>query len=227
MKQVHSTVLDILKNNRVKGLLLDVAGGDGGFAVQLNQIGFKVVFCDMYPPSQVYTPFVQADMNQRLPFQPEQFQTITCMESLQYFENHKLLFREFKRIIKKDGQLVLTMPNILNISSRIFFLNRGYFKYFKPFKKNQEGREWDKIMYSPLSFVEIFQLLHGNGFQIETLAASQYRYSELPMFLLYKGVYTLMSSARGDTKKSEMLNFLYSKEILLGDHIIVIARKSI
>ena len=226
MKQVHATVLDILKNNRPKGLLLDVAGGDGGFVVQLNQIGFKAVFCDLYPPSQDGTPFVQADMNQCLPFQSEQFQTVTCMESLQYFENHKLLFREFKRIIKREGQLVITMPNILNISSRIFFLNRGYFKYFKPFKRNQEGREWDKTIYSPLSFVEIFQLLHGNGFRIEALAASRYRYRELPLLLLYKWVYTLMPGAKEDAGKNEMLNFLYSKEILLGDHIIVIARKS-
>lgn len=226
MKQVHEIVLNILKDNDKKGLLLDIAGGDGEFSSKLNEAGYKTLFCDLYLPSKVTVPFVQADTNHSLPFKSDQFQFVTCMESLQYFENHKRLFRELGRIVKKDGLLVISMPNILNLSSRIFFLNRGYFKYFKPFKKNKEGREWDKTIYAPLSFVEIFQLLNCNGFVVERLETSRYRYLEFPLFLICKGLYKLMPALNQDKKKLEMLCFLYSKQILLGDHIIVIARKS-
>lgn len=225
MKKVHEIVFNILKDNYEKGLLLDVAGGNGGFASKLKQSGYKAVYCDLYPPLKADAPCVQADMNHHMPFKSRQFQTVTCMESLQYFENHKLLFRELNRITKTDGRLIITMPNILNMSSRLFFLKTGYFKHFKPFRKNKDHREWGNAVYSPLSFVEIFQLLDCNGFKIETLAASKYSYRELPLFLIYKGLYKLMPVSNLDKKKNEMLDFLYAKEILLGDHIIVIAKK--
>ena len=226
MKETHAKVFNILKASQTRGMLLDVAGGDGGFASRLRETGYNAIFCDMYRPERIHALFVQADMNSAIPFKANSFHTVTCMESLQYLENHKLLFRELAGILKKAGRLFITMPNILNLSSRLYFLNRGYFKYFKPFKRNREGREWDRIIYSPISFVEVFQLLDLNGFRIEMLYASRYRYREWPLFLIYTALNRVLSAFKSDEREGMFSRLLASKEILLGDHIIIIAKKN-
>jgi ubiquinone/menaquinone biosynthesis C-methylase UbiE len=226
MKKVHCAAFDILKGYETKGLLLDAAGGDGSFASEINKTGYRAVVCDFYLPSQIKAAFIQADLNLPLPFKTGVFQVVTCMESLQYLENHKLLFREFARILKKDGRLLVTVPNMLNCGSRLFFTKAGYFKYFTPFKTVKPGREWDKIVYSPVSFVEIFQLMESSGVKVETLSASGYRNKEWLLFLLYKIFYKISSVFKKDAGKKRLLDFLYSREILLGDHIIVTARKT-
>lgn len=226
MKEVHCAAFDILKGYETKGKLLDAAGGDGRFASELNKTGYRSVTCDFYLPSQTHAAFIQADLNLPLPFKTGVFQVVICMESLQYLENHKLLFREFARILKKDGRLLITMPNILNCGSRLFFMKTGYFKYFTPFKTVKPGREWDKIVYSPVSFVEIFQLMESNGFEVEMLSASEYRNKEWLLFLLFRALYKISAFSRKDGVKKRLLDFLYSREILLGDHIIVTARKT-
>jgi SAM-dependent methyltransferase len=223
MKDVHSIVFNILKISDKKGMLLDVAGGDGGFALALRDSGWQTVSCDRYSLPKDTTMFIRADINISLPFRSDRFQTVTCIESLQYLENYKRLFSEFARVLQKGGRLIVTIPNILNYSSRLFFLNRGYFKYFKPFKTTKLGREWDKIVYTPISFVEIFQLLNCNSFDIEFLNASGHRYRELPLFLLNKGLHRLWVFL--SKKQHPLYELLSSREVLLGDHLIITARK--
>lgn len=223
MKEVNAAVFNILKKYDRKGLLLDVAGGDGSFALALRDAGWQALSCDCYASPKDKAMFVHADINISLPFRSDRFQTVTCIESLQYLENYKLLFSEFARVLQKGGRLIITMPNILNYSSRLFFLNRGYFKYFKPFKTAKEGREWDKIIYTPISFVEVFQLLNRNGFDVEFLSASRYRYRELPLFLMHKGLHRLWVSL--SKKQHQLYEFLSSREVLLGDHLIITVRK--
>lgn len=223
MKEVSSAVFNILKKCDRNGLLLDAAGGDGSFASALREAGWQAVSCDRYSLPKHKSMFVHADINISLPFISNSFKIVTCIESLQYLENHKQLFREFARVLQKEGRLIITMPNILNYSSRLFFLNRGYFKYFKPFKTAKPGREWDKVIYTPISLVEVFQLLNSNGFAIEFISASRYRYRELPLFLLHKGLHRLWVNLSG--KRHLLYDLLSSREALLGDHLIVVARK--
>lgn len=230
MKEAHLKVFNMLKDYASKGLLLDAAGGDGGFASKLKDVGYRAVSCDLYCPlpqssgAAVYL-FVQADMNLPLPFKTGIFDILTCMESLQYLENYKQLIREFARIIKKNGRLIIAMPNILNLSSRLYFLKTGYFKHFKPFRSMKEVREWEQVCLSPVSFVEIFQLLLENNFEVEMITASKYRYKELPLFLIWRFVYKLSSFFKTEKGKKGLLDFLFSKESLLGDHLIITARK--
>jgi len=223
MKETHAKVFNILKASQTRGMLLDVAGGDGGFALALREAGWKAVSCDRYSSPTEKTMFVHTDINISLPFRSDRFQIVTCIESLQYLENYKQIFSEFARVLQKGGRLIVTIPNVLNYSSRLFFLNRGYFKYFKPFKTTKFGREWDKIIYTPISFVEIFQLLNRNSFDVEFLSASRYRYRELPLFLMHKGLHRLWISL--SKKHHQLYELLSSREVLLGDHLIVAARK--
>ncbi|MBI1921520.1 MAG: class I SAM-dependent methyltransferase [Geobacter sp.] len=227
MKEPHVKVWDILSRESRKGLLLDVAGGDGKFAEKLKALGYSTVSCDLFASPNVDTPFVRADMNDFLPFRTGVFQAITCIGSLQYMENPRRLFREFARLLGDGGELVLTVPNILGCGSRLFFLHAGYFKHFKPFKSVKSGREWDSIVYAPISFVEIFQHLTINGITIETVTASKYRYLEWPLYVLYRMFYRLLARKADNQMKKKLLDFLFSKEILLGDHLVVIARKKL
>ena len=43
----------------------------------------------------------------------ESFDTILCFESIEHVSTHKEFLSELNRLLKKDGKMILTMPNIL------------------------------------------------------------------------------------------------------------------
>lgn len=62
-----------------------------------HTINFKTEYFDSYP----------------LPFQKNQFDTILSFETIEHLPKPSMLVKEFYRILKPSGYLVLTMPNIL------------------------------------------------------------------------------------------------------------------
>jgi ubiquinone/menaquinone biosynthesis C-methylase UbiE len=75
--------------------------------------------------------FIESDLNGRLPFEDKSLDCIACVEGIEHLENPFQTVREFRRIMKEGGLLVITTPNIQNIGSRFRFLMTGGFNYFK------------------------------------------------------------------------------------------------
>ncbi|MEW6409285.1 MAG: class I SAM-dependent methyltransferase [Nitrospirota bacterium] len=224
MSMVHEAICRLIGGNK-KGHLLDAAAGEGALSIPLSEMGFKVISCDLYKWDRLHVPFVNADLNQHLPFKDMIFDYIVCAESLQYLENQHIAFREFERILKKGGHLIISVPNILNIRSRLYFLRRGYFQNFKPFRNMQSHRKWDSFIYNIISFVDIYFLLKQNGFNLNRITAPCLRYRGLLSAIALRVLYYTGMIFDKNPEKRDLLRILASNELLFGDHIIIDAIK--
>jgi SAM-dependent methyltransferase len=127
---VYEAVLQTLRP--VAGAkVLDVPCASGGFARQLALEGAFCVAADRVP-ARGCARVVAADMNAPLPFASGTFDIITCLEGVEHAQNPFQLVREFHRLLRSQGRLVLSTPNIHNLRSRIKFLLRGTLFWFDP-----------------------------------------------------------------------------------------------
>ncbi|MEK7773530.1 MAG: class I SAM-dependent methyltransferase [Deltaproteobacteria bacterium] len=220
MKRHQLAVLDFFKGLK-PGRLLDAGSGGDALGRILKERGFDVFSLDLYARPYLKDRFVRADMNEKLPFVDRAFDYVLCSESLQYMENHAGLFREFRRVLKKGGSAIVSIPNLLNVNSRLYFLHRGYYPSFKPVRTMDAGKEWDSIAYNPISFVEIFELAKRNDFELRSINASKTKSSNFPLYLFLKALYSLGLLFERHAEKAEFLRRLSSREVLLGDHLII------
>lgn len=220
MKAYHQALVDIIKRLG-PGTVLDAASGPGPLGGPLEEAGFKVFSMDLYEAPQKGNGFVRADLNRTLPFRNNVFDYIICSEALQYLENHAMPFREFKRVLKDRGSIFITLPNILNASSRFFFLRRGYFPHLKPLRTVDEHKRWDSVTYNPVSLVEVLGLAGKNGLRVSSIKATGLKRSGIPLYILLRAFSYPGLFLNSNSKKAELLRCLYSKEVLLGDHLII------
>lgn len=220
MKGHQLAVLNFFKGLR-PGRLLDAGSGGDALGRVLKERGFDVFSLDLYARPHLKDRFVRADMNANLPFVDGAFDYVLCSESLQYLENHAGLFREFQRVLKRGGSVVVSIPNILNASSRLYFMHRGYYPSFKPIRTVDESKEWDSIAYNPISFVEILEFMKRNNFELRSVNASRMKSSSLPLYPFLKALYSLGLLFERRAEKAELLRRLSSREALLGDHLII------
>lgn len=115
---------------------LDVGSGRGALiAAMRERFGVRAQAVDyhteLFPHADV--PIHQLDLNtDRLPFDDGQFDVVTSVEVLEHVENYRAVVREFFRVLKPGGLLVVTTPNVLNMKSRLRFLGAGFFNLFGP-----------------------------------------------------------------------------------------------
>ena len=110
--------------------ILDVPAGSGMLSKIISDMGAEVFSLDIVPAALPGVDWVKSDMNLTLPFKNEQFDKIICVEGIEHIENPSLLLREFSRVMKDKGTLILTTPNTTNIRSRVKFVLTGFLFWF-------------------------------------------------------------------------------------------------
>lgn len=221
MENMHQAIYELLKDKK-RGYLLDAACGKGELGGALKKAGHQVFYMDKYDNPHNTKRFVKADLNDFFPYNDEFFDFVVCSESLQYLENHEKLFREFRRVLKTGGSLVISFPNVLTVFSRLYFLRRGYFQHFKPFSTKQH-KEWDHFIYNTLSFVEIFELIKKNSFELRDVISVDIKLKDLLLYPFLKVLYLpgLIFDKNNNMEKTEMLKRLASRELLTGSQLVI------
>jgi SAM-dependent methyltransferase len=101
-----------------EGSVLDAPCGMGHLAFMMSKLfpPERIVCMDRSPPfvysaRRFFVPQLAAaivhDMNYPLPLASEQFGLILCSDAFHYVQNREVLAREFTRILREDGVLVL------------------------------------------------------------------------------------------------------------------------
>jgi len=95
----------------------------------------------------------------RLSFEDDKFDLVTCTEVLEHVENFRHAVREAGRVLKPGGWLVVSTPNVLSLKSRWAFFTRGLFTYFDPLPlKNDPNIYPGQRHITPIPF---FYLAHS------------------------------------------------------------------
>lgn len=143
----------VTQNGKAGQSVLDVPAGNGLLGDELKAKGFAVTCADINSERLEY---VYANMEKPLPFADGQFDFAICMEGIEHVINPHQLASELTRIIKPGGHIVISMPNVQCLYSRLKFLFTGIFYQFEPeFTRHPGGALVDRGHISALSYIQL------------------------------------------------------------------------
>lgn len=228
---IHARVAEILGAQPVRGALLDVPAGEGALAARLLRLGFDVRCCDLYTEIFRLTEVEirRGDLNASLPYEDGSFNFVACVEGLEHVENPQAAVREFARLLKPGGQLIVTVPNILNVEERVKWLLYGYTSHFKPLSGEALARvraefgprEEIALHVNPISYSELRYTLEKYGFELRKIYRDKPKanlWAYAPLVALLRLVARLTPERK---RRERWADELQSDELLLGGNTLI------
>ena len=221
-------VLDILKA-LPPGRVLDAPCGQGAAVIEDGgRNEFLCIDIDKENFKLEDVPFLKVDMNAPLPLGNHEFDYVLCLEGIEHLENPFLCLREFGRVLKPGGSLIISTPNIMTIKSRFRFFFYSYHDSFRYIKTDDTFRhgslEYEHEHINPMTFMELRYGLAKAGLEVTAVRTNRYvRAKKLGIFYpFFKRL--IISRTRSKTPRDPLL---VSRELLEGEILIIHARKSI
>ncbi|MCJ7805187.1 methyltransferase domain-containing protein [Patescibacteria group bacterium] len=119
MKLVREYVQSIPKN----WAILDAGCGEGILVEQFKKEGYSIIGLDLNYASDVV---VQGDITQ-MPFKDNHFNLVLCLDTIEHlhYSNQEKALAEISRVLKRNGILLISIPNLAHILCRLYFLLTG------------------------------------------------------------------------------------------------------
>jgi SAM-dependent methyltransferase len=209
-------------------------GGLAALTLALSAQGFSVIGADMDPEAaaRLGNSFAQVNLDAPLPWEENTFDAIFSTEGVEHLENHFSFLRELCRVLKPGGVLVLTTPNITALRSRVRFFGSGFF--------GRDGRPLNESARHPLHHIGLATLpelryeLHMSGFQLLEVRHTHIKPISYPYYIFapWMWLYTKLAFRKEKDplqrqRNREILKTLLSPSVLLGECLMLIARKSV
>jgi SAM-dependent methyltransferase len=211
--------------------VLDVPSGTGALTWELERLGYRVTSGD-YDVGQyrLKSPAcLPIDLNETIPLPDDHFDAAVFCEGPQVLENPARALREFARVLKSGSPLVVSLPNVGNLYSRLRFLFTGFYNKFpRPYDELRgEGN------FNPVSFPELRYLLRRAGFSIVRVRTNRYKASHLlaapiaPFAWLATGLLVAQKHRRHVPAAVRLAVWrqLTSFPAFFGDALVVLSRK--
>lgn len=223
--------------------VLDVPAGKGFTTKLLREAGAEVVAYDLFPEVFEYdgVECKEADLMLGLPEKDASVDMIVCQEGIEHLPDQLAALREFNRVLKPNGTLLLTTPNISHLRAKIsnVFVESELYSRMPP---NELDALWyanDEKMYFGHIFLIGIQKLRvlgvASGFRlkkIHTVKASTgaLLYAPLYPFIVLVNVWSYLKNVYRDNgidkaeKKrvyGELIKLNLHPGILFGRHIFV------
>jgi len=115
MKFIRDYLREIPKKSRV----LDVGCGEGVLVEEFSNLGYDIIGLDQNYSSE----FVLRGDIRKMPFSGKNFDLILCLDVLEYlsYENQEIAISDIRRVLKNDGVVIFSVPNLAHFSSRLSF----------------------------------------------------------------------------------------------------------
>ncbi len=225
---IHPRISELL-DELPKGSLLDFPAGSGALSYRLHKEGFDVTACDICPdafePDEI--DVVPGDLRRKFPFDDDRFDFATFVEGPEHAENPFFAIREFARILKPGGRLVISIPNYTNLEKRLQFLLYGSGEKAVPYERVKDWPvgELALLHLTPITYTQLRCFMEYSGFQIERVAkdATKRKQQLLKPLALLIQMFSKLLGRKGQEKY--WLQEANSNEILMGGNtLIIIAR---
>jgi ubiquinone/menaquinone biosynthesis C-methylase UbiE len=240
---IHEAIIRAVETSFPRGLTgkhLDIGSGKGELLTQLAHHfpGTRSFACDctdqlMKRPDQKVEV---ADLNhESLPFDADEFDLVTCSETIEHLENYWRLLREVFRVLRPGGVAVFSTPNILNLRSRFRFFSTGFYNLFGPVMPDEKDVFSPRGHINPVSWFYLANALLSVGFDEVTFSVDKYQRGSFVPFALLSAPIRLTNrvALRREEKKfltvgeknEKAVRAINSTDLLLGRTLIVRARK--
>jgi len=135
--------------------ILDVGCGEGVLVEEFSQKGWKIAGIDLNYESE----YVRRGDALNMPYPDASFDIVLFLDTLEHltYENQPKALAEIKRILKPGGSLIMSVPNLAHLNSRVDFVLFG--------KLDRPDKETDHIGERPKGEYE--ELLKKTSFTLE------------------------------------------------------------
>lgn len=115
--------------DRFKGKkVIDLPAGNGITSKILKDLGAEPYPFDLFPEYFKYEDMhcQRADVMQEIPLDNHFADVVICQEGIEHFSDQYKVLKEFSRVLKKNGSLIITTPNYSNLRARMsYFLSES------------------------------------------------------------------------------------------------------
>lgn len=135
--------------------VLDAGCGEGVLVEELHAKGYEAIGVDRH----CATAHVLRSDILALPFAAQSFDVVLFLDVIEHlpFSDQARALAEIHRVLRSSGKLIISIPNLAHLYSRIRFLTRGKLKRTASIEKHPGDR--------PIA--EFLGLLKAGGFRIE------------------------------------------------------------
>jgi len=168
--------------------ILEVGAGHGAFTKKLYDHGFSISACDLFPEIFMFDKVEckKVDLTKKLPYENGSFDVIIAVEVMEHILDHESFFQECKRILRPNGKLIFSTPNIISLKSRIRFLLSGFYYSFKPLDLyNNDGLQHvASLTIDQYNYIGI-----RNGFEMCSIDIDKFQSTSKYLIFFYPLIY--------------------------------------
>ena len=227
--EIHPVVSELLSSSP-HGRVLDFPCGSGALTWRLHNDGHEVTGADISPEAfeNPDLKVVQADLQLRFPFEDNSFDYACFVEGPEHVENVFHCLREFSRILKADGILILTIPNYSNLEHRLKTLFSGASEPMTSFDQvvRDLGGNVHMLHINRLTFPMLKTALEFSGFSIEALARDKQKRKQMLLWPLAVLIH-LVSFMSGQRHRNKYwVDANNANTVLMGGNTLIVKARN-
>jgi SAM-dependent methyltransferase len=213
--------------------VLDAPCGEGGLAASLRAARYDAHGVDIGSAgiARLGDAYHDVNLNGQLPFAGGSFDVVFSIEGIEHLEDRYRYVRELHRVLRAGGVLILTTPNIVGLRSRVRFLGSGFYHRDSRPLMESERNPFHHIALGTVA--DLRYLLHTSGFRLARVGHTHikpvsYLYSWLVpwMWVYTKVAFRKEKDAAQRRANREIRSTLFSRSVLFGENLLIVARKS-
>lgn len=126
-RSIKYHVSEFLHENhkRIKDkIVIDLPAGNGVTSIILKKLGANPLAFDLFPQlfDAAGIECRYADAAKGLPLANDSADWLICQEGIEHFSDQHEVLKEFSRVLKNKGTLIITTPNHSNLRSKLSYL---------------------------------------------------------------------------------------------------------
>lgn len=231
-------------------VIVDIPAGNGLISNYLHKLDADVLSFDLFPEYYRYDQPVcnKCDITKGIPIRDNSVDLIIYSEGIEHFTDHNFVFKEFSRILKPEGQLILTTPSYSCLASKI-----SYLLFESENIKNMPPNEFDdiwmnfdenNIYFGHIALTGLQKLrLYGkiNSLKMEKIRFVRTSKASIPLLLIFYPFIFIISliNYRKNLQRHKNVDFQIIKSIykeqlkininirnLINRHIFIVYKKT-
>jgi len=140
---LHKECISIIDGLNLPGgaMVLDLGAGEGAFSRRLIDRKFDVRAVELLPSRfQLPIPCYNLDLNSNFHDKfNDRYDLIVAIEIIEHLQNPRHFIRECLSLLKDNGYLLVTSPNLESWISRIRFIRDGRLLWFQEYDYHSSG----------------------------------------------------------------------------------------
>ena len=116
--------LESIKTQLKDKIVIDIPAGNGATSEILKDVGARVKPFDLFPEYFMLenTKCERADIMDKIPVDDNYADMLICQEGIEHFSDQLKVFKEFNRVLKNHGKLVITTPSYSHLTAKFNYL---------------------------------------------------------------------------------------------------------